>query len=98
MVDGMVTAVVGTHTHVQTADESIFPKGTAYITDIGMTGPMPSVIGMDPDVAIRRSLTQMPLKMEVIDHTGVLMGVIIEADPQTGKAVSITRVRENSPV
>ena len=69
-LDGEVSAVVGTHTHVQTADERILPRGTAYITDIGMTGPVDSVIGMKKETAVSRSLTQMPLKMEVQNSTG----------------------------
>ncbi len=91
-LDGQVSAVVGTHTHVQTADERILPGGTAYITDIGMTGPSDTVIGMKRETALRRSLTQMPIKMEVEDRPGVVMGVILEIDAETGKAVDIQRI------
>ncbi len=96
--DGEVSAVVGTHTHVQTADERILPGGTAYITDIGMTGPVDSVIGMKKETAITRSLTQMPLKMEVQNSTAEIQGVLIEIDLSQGKAVKIERVRQLSAV
>ncbi len=93
-LDGQVSAVVGTHTHVQTADERILPGGTAYITDIGMTGPSDTVIGMNRDIALRRSLTQMPLKMEVEDRPGVIMGALLEVDADTGRAAAITRIQQ----
>ncbi len=96
--DGEVSAVVGTHTHVQTADERILPGGTAYITDIGMTGPVDSVIGMKKETAISRSLTQMPLKMEVQNSAGEIQGVLLQIDPGNGKAVGIERVRQASSV
>ena len=91
-LDGQVSAVVGTHTHVQTADERILPGGTAYITDIGMTGPTETVIGMRRETALRRSLTQMPIKMEVEDHPAVVMGVLLEIDVETGKAAEVRRI------
>jgi 2',3'-cyclic-nucleotide 2'-phosphodiesterase len=97
-LDGDVSAVIGTHTHVQTADERILPGGTAYITDIGMTGPVDSVIGMKRETAIARSLTQMPLKMEVQNSTGEIQGVLIEIDAASGKALRIERVRQLSAV
>ncbi len=97
-LDGEVSAVVGTHTHVQTADERIFPGGTAYITDIGMTGPVDSVIGMKKETAISRSLTQMPLKMEVQNSTAEINGVLVEVDLATGAAVKIERIRQLSSV
>lgn len=97
-LDGEVSAVVGTHTHVQTADERILSGGTAYITDIGMTGPVDSVIGMKKETAIARSLTQMPLKMEVQNSIGEIQGVLIEIDTATGKALRIERVRQLSTV
>lgn len=97
-VDGLVTAVVGTHTHVQTADERILKGGTAYITDIGMSGPTGSVIGVDSEVAVRRSMTQMPLKMPPADTPATIHGVFLEIDPDSGKALSIRRVREQSRV
>jgi hypothetical protein len=97
-LDGEVSAVVGTHTHVQTADERILPGGTAYITDIGMTGPQDSVIGMKKETAISRSLTQMPLKLEVQNSPGEIHGVFLEIDTSTGKALRIERVHQLSPV
>ncbi|HVO39209.1 MAG TPA: TIGR00282 family metallophosphoesterase [Spirochaetia bacterium] len=96
--DGEATAVIGTHTHVQTADERILPGGTAYITDIGMTGPTDSVIGMRRETALSRSLTQMPLKMEVQNSAAEIWGVFIECDPSSGKAVRIERIRQLSAV
>ncbi|MBB6482233.1 TIGR00282 family metallophosphoesterase [Spirochaeta isovalerica] len=91
-LDGKVSAVVGTHTHVQTADERILPGGTAYITDIGMTGPKDSVIGTKPEISIERSLTQLPLKVEVADNESVIHGVHLLIDAESGKAVSIDRI------
>ncbi len=92
-LDGRVSAVLGTHTHVQTSDERIFPGGTAYITDAGMTGPDESVIGSEHRQAIQRSLTQMPLKMEISDNGAVINGVVIKIDPDTGNSKKILRVR-----
>ena len=97
-LDGEVSAVVGTHTHVQTADERILPHGAAYITDIGMTGPFDSVIGMKKETAVSRSLTQMPLKMEVQNSPAEIQGVLLEIDLDTGKAVRIERIRQRSSV
>ena len=91
-VEGRATAVVGTHTHVTTADEKILPKGTAYITDVGMCGPLPSVIGMDKDVVLRRFRTSMPTRFEVADHPGVISGVLIDVQSETGRATKIQRV------
>jgi 2',3'-cyclic-nucleotide 2'-phosphodiesterase len=96
--DGEVSAVVGTHTHVQTADERIFSGGTAYITDIGMTGPVDSVIGMKKETAVTRSLTQMPLKMEVQNSPAEIQGVFLEIDLSRGTAVKIERIRQLSAV
>ena len=93
--DGRVTAVVGTHTHVQTADERILPGGTACITDVGMTGPVDSVIGVRKELIISRFLTQMPNKFEVADGEAVLSAVLIEADPATGRALRIERIQVN---
>ncbi|MDI6792822.1 MAG: TIGR00282 family metallophosphoesterase [bacterium] len=92
-LDGQVSAVIGTHTHVQTADEKILPKGTAYITDIGMTGPLDSVIGVRKDIAIRRFLTQLPLRLETAKGPGQFCGAIVEIDESTGKAEAIKRVQ-----
>jgi metallophosphoesterase (TIGR00282 family) len=97
-IDGEVSAVLGTHTHVQTADERILSRGTAYITDIGMIGPSESVIGMKRETAILRCLSQMPLKMEVQNSPAEIMGVFVEIDAATGKAVRIERVRQQSPI
>ncbi len=97
-LDGRVSAVVGTHTHVQTADERILPGGTAYITDIGMTGPADSVIGMKVEDALRRSLTQMPIRMEVADKPADIMGVVVEIEIPSGRARSIKRIKERSIV
>ena len=94
-LDGKVAAVVGTHTHVETADERILPGGTAFITDIGMTGPIDSVIGVDPSISIQRSLTQMPLKMDVIDNPAVIRGVKVHVD-RNGTALNIERIKEYS--
>ncbi|NLT95408.1 MAG: TIGR00282 family metallophosphoesterase [Clostridia bacterium] len=93
-LDGKVSAVVGTHTHVQTADERILPGGTAYITDIGMTGPRDSVLGIKKEIAINKFLTQMPVKFETADGLGQLNGVILTIDSATGLAISITRIQE----
>jgi len=92
-LDGRVTAVVGTHTHVQTADEEILLNGTAYLTDIGMTGPRHSVIGMKKDMVIQKFLTQMPRRLEVAKGPAVFSAALIELDGSTGKASSIQRVR-----
>lgn len=93
-LDGRVTAFVGTHTHVQTADERILPHGTAYITDLGMGGSLNSMIGMKKDSIIRRFITQMPEKF-VVDTQGpfVLSGVVIDVDPLTGHGLAIQRIR-----
>lgn len=92
-LDGRVSAILGTHTHVPTTDERILPGGTATITDLGMCGPEDSVIGTRPELSIRRSLTQMPLKMEVHNSPAALQGVLLEIDAESGKAVSIDRIR-----
>jgi 2',3'-cyclic-nucleotide 2'-phosphodiesterase len=92
-LDGEVTAVVGTHTHVQTADEQILPKGTAYLTDIGMTGPLHSVIGVKKELAIEKFLTGMPRRFEVAAGPTVFCAVLVELDARLGKALSIERIR-----
>ena len=91
-LDGRATAVIGTHTHVQTADERLLPKGTAYLTDAGMTGPHDSVIGVTVDAALGRFLTSMPAKFEAANGAGRLNAVIVTADPATGKATAIERL------
>jgi len=93
-LDGRVTCVFGTHTHVQTADERILPGGTAHITDLGMTGPYDSVIGRRTDQILQRFLTHMPVKFEMADGNPQLHGAIVDVDPATGRAVSIRRVQE----
>ena len=92
-LDGEVTAVVGTHTHVQTADDQILPKGTAYITDIGMTGPLHSVIGVKKEMAIEKFLTGMPRRFEVASGPVVFCAVLIDLDARTGKAAAFERIR-----
>jgi metallophosphoesterase (TIGR00282 family) len=92
-LDGRVSAVVGTHRHVQTADERLLPQGTAFITDLGMTGPVDSVIGVEPELAISRFLTQMPNKFEPAKGPAALHGAVIRIDPDTGRALSIERLR-----
>jgi metallophosphoesterase (TIGR00282 family) len=92
-LDGDVTAVVGTHTHVQTADDQILPRGTAYITDIGMTGPLHSVIGMKKEQAIDKFLTGMPRRFEVASGPSVFCAVLLELDACLGKAVAFERIR-----
>ena len=91
-LDGRVTAVVGTHTHVQTADERILPKGTAYQTDAGMTGPHDSIIGVTVDAALGRFLNGMPARFEAANGPGRLNAVIVTADATTGKATAIERL------
>jgi metallophosphoesterase (TIGR00282 family) len=91
-LDGRASAVIGTHTHVQTADERILPGGTACITDAGMTGPHDSIIGMDREGALARFLTAMPSKFEPAAANPRLNGVVVSADPSTGRATAITRV------
>lgn len=91
LLDGSVTALVGTHTHVQTRDEKILPKGSAYITDLGLTGVLDKVIGSDPEKSLSRQLTQLPIRSEVAVGKGRIQGVVIEADTESGKALSIER-------
>ena len=94
-VDGRVSAVVGTHTHVQTADEQILQGGTAYITDVGMTGPIDSVIGVKKEIIIPRFTTQMPNKFEVAEGDAFLSAVMVDVDASTGKATHIERLRRD---
>lgn len=91
-LDGEASVVAGTHTHVQTADERILPSGTGYITDLGMTGPTDSVIGVKTDICLRRSLSQMPLKMESAEGEARIGGALFEIDAQTRRVCSINRV------
>lgn len=92
-VDGRVSAIVGTHTHVQTSDEQILPKGTGYITDLGMTGPYFSVLGVAPDKAIQKMKTNLPVKFTNEDGPCTIEGCFIEIDNKTGKTISIERFR-----
>jgi metallophosphoesterase (TIGR00282 family) len=91
-LDGRVSAVLGTHTHVGTTDAQILPGGTAYVSDIGMTGPLDSVIGDDADAAIQRFLTNLPHRLSVGKGKIALNGILVEVDDNTGKALSIERI------
>lgn len=88
-LDGRITALVGTHTHIQTADARILPRGTAYITDVGMTGPYDSVIGLKKDIAIKRFLHQTPYKYEMATNDNHMCGVYVQADAESGRALKI---------
>jgi calcineurin-like phosphoesterase len=92
-LDGRVTAVFGTHTHCQTSDETLLPKGTAYITDLGMTGPKDSVLGREVDPVIKKFLTGVPQKFDVAKGNPTLEGAIVNVDMKTGRAQSIERLR-----
>lgn len=92
-LNGKVTAVIGTHTHVQTADETVLSDGTAYITDVGMTGPYRSVIGFKKEMAMNRFLNQMPARLEVAGGPSMISAVVIHADPKTGRATGIERLQ-----
>ena len=87
-----MSAVVGTHTHIQTADERVLPGGTAYITDVGMCGPIQSVIGTDKDVVVRKFVSGMPEKFDVATGAALLSAVVIEIDDATGQARAIERI------
>ena len=91
-IDGKATMLFGTHTHVVTADEMITEKKMAYITDIGMTGPINSVLGMDPDVAIKRFVTSIPESYKVATGPSMLNGIIVNIDEKTNKAIAIKRI------
>jgi metallophosphoesterase (TIGR00282 family) len=92
-LDGRVSVVVGTHTHVQTADEQILPGGTAYITDLGMTGPHDGIIGVESDLVLTRFLRGLPSRFEPASGKAILHGVVVEIDERTGRAVNIERLR-----
>jgi metallophosphoesterase (TIGR00282 family) len=96
-LDGRVTAVVGTHTHIQTADERILPKGTAYITDLGMTGPYDSVLGRDKEAVVQSLVTGVPHPYTVANDDARVCGVLIECDADTGRASAIERVNILDP-
>jgi len=91
-LDGRVTAVVGTHTHIPTADETVLPKGTAYITDVGMTGPYDSVIGVRKELVIEKFLSGMPARFEAANGDVRLCAVLVECDDQTGRATRMERL------
>ena len=93
-LDGRVSVVVGTHTHVQTADEQILPGGTAYLTDAGMTGSGDAVIGIRKELAIERFLTQLPVRFEVAKKAAMINAVLFDIDEQTGQAVAVERIKE----
>ncbi|HXV28109.1 MAG TPA: TIGR00282 family metallophosphoesterase, partial [bacterium] len=93
-LDGQVSGIFGTHTHIQTADERILPQGTGYITELGMCGPYHSVIGREIDQVLHMFTTQMPVRLEVAKEDIRLSGVLFEIDPETGKALKIERVHE----
>jgi len=94
MLDGKVSAVLGTHTHVQTADEKILPGGTAYITDVGMTGAFDSVIGVKKEIAIKRFLTGINFSFKVAEKEINLNGVYLETNTESGKAIDIKRIQK----
>jgi hypothetical protein len=96
-LDGRVTAVVGTHTHVQTADESVLPGGTAFHTDAGMCGPTESVIGVKSELAVRRFRTHMPTRFEPAAGPTIVQGTIVTVDPATGRATGVERLQERVP-
>jgi len=92
--DGQISVVAGTHTHIQTADEEILPGGTAYITDVGMTGPHDSIIGVKKDIIFYKLLTGQPIHYEVAEEGIQLNAVVIEVDTKSGKSIQITRIKE----
>lgn len=96
-LDGRVSIVCGTHTHVPTADAQVFPGGTAYITDLGMVGARRSVLGRDPDAVIRSFRTGLPTRYGVVQEDIVLSGAVVECDPETGRATRISRVQRDFP-
>lgn len=91
--DGRVSAIFGTHTHVQTADEQILPGGTGYITDAGMTGPMNSVLGVRPELAVQRQSSHLPTRFDVADGPCALEGVLFRLDDATGRCTDVERIR-----
>jgi len=94
-LDGLVSAVIGTHTHVQTADERVLPQGTAYITDVGMTGPHDSVIGRRKEQILTRFITQLPTRFEMAEGDVRLNGALLDVDATSGRAKSVTRIHEH---
>lgn len=94
-LDGKVTAVVGTHTHVQTADNRILPDGTAYVTDVGMTGPYDGILGMQRDAVMTKFLTSLPVRFEVMSGREQLSGICVTIDENTGRALATERIQIN---
>ncbi len=94
-LDGRISVVAGTHTHVPSSDERVLPKGTGYLTDLGMTGPIDSVIGMNGDICIRRFLTQIPYKMETAEGSSAIMGAIFRIEPESHRCVEIERIYQS---
>ncbi|HEX7065363.1 MAG TPA: TIGR00282 family metallophosphoesterase [Bacillales bacterium] len=94
-LDGKVSAVIGTHTHVQTADNRVLPKGTGFMTDVGMTGPYDGIIGMDREAVLKKFMTHMPVRFEVQNGREQLSGALIDIDPKTGLASSVKRILVN---
>jgi len=92
-LDGRVTAVIGTHTHIPTADERVLPNGTAYITDVGMTGPYDSVIGITKETVLQRFLTQIPSRFDAAEKDPRLSAVLVRAEPESGRALAIERLQ-----
>jgi metallophosphoesterase (TIGR00282 family) len=95
-LDGRVSLVAGTHTHVQTADEKVLTNGTAYITDIGMTGPSNSVLGIEKDRVISKFVSQIPIRFEVAKGPAEINGILVDINESTGKAIKIQRIREST--
>ena len=95
-LDGKVSAVIGTHTHIPTADERILPQGSAYITDIGMTGPYDSVIGVKKELVLKRFIHQLPVRFEAAKKDARLCGIFFGVDAKTGRASSIERIQVKS--
>ena len=91
-LDGTVSAVVGTHTHVPTCDHRILPKGTAYCTDLGMTGPYDSVIGVEAETIVKRFITAMPTRFETAKNDARFAAVVVTVEPKTGRATAIDRM------
>jgi 2',3'-cyclic-nucleotide 2'-phosphodiesterase len=94
--DGRASLVFGTHTHVQTADERVLAGGTGFITDIGMTGPEDSIIGISKEIVVQRFLHRMPVRFEVPENPALLCGLVAELDPETGRAVELQRIQERA--
>jgi len=97
-LDGKVSVVIGSHTHIQTADEAVLPGGTAYLTDAGMCGPEDSVLGVRTDRVVERFLTQMPVRFEVAGGPVLVQGAVIEVDETSGRALGVRRLRERVAV